>query len=62
MCFFLTPFLGWIRFNSSQKAATIIEAARLAFDELLQMKIDNVELDISTTDLIKEVISIVKRK
>ncbi|KAI9335726.1 Asp-Glu-Ala-Asp/His box polypeptide 57 [Obelidium mucronatum] len=52
---------GWIRFSANHKEAAIIEATRTAFDELLQMKIENPELDVSATDLIREIIALVTR-
>ncbi|ORY45130.1 P-loop containing nucleoside triphosphate hydrolase protein [Rhizoclosmatium globosum] len=53
---------GWIRFAAVHKEAAIIEATRTAFDELLQMKIESPELDVSTTDLVKEIVQLVTRK
>ncbi|KAI8828092.1 P-loop containing nucleoside triphosphate hydrolase protein [Chytriomyces cf. hyalinus JEL632] len=52
---------GWIQFAAGEKEAAVIEATRTAFDELLQMKIENPELDVSTTDLVREIISLVTR-
>ncbi|KAJ3205312.1 ATPdependent RNA helicase [Entophlyctis luteolus] len=42
---------GWIRFAADYQTANTIVATRFAFDELLQMKIDNPELDVSSTRL-----------
>ncbi|KAI8617272.1 hypothetical protein BC830DRAFT_1114343 [Chytriomyces sp. MP71] len=52
---------GWIRFAAQHKEAAVIEATRTAFDELLQMKIENPELDVSATDLVREIVSLVTR-
>jgi ATP-dependent RNA helicase DHX57 len=53
--------IGWIRFKCEPKVSTSIEATRIAFDELLQMKIENPELDVSQTDLVKEIVRLVTR-
>ncbi|KAJ3409007.1 ATPdependent RNA helicase [Chytridiales sp. JEL 0842] len=50
---------GWIRFSASVKASAVIEAIRTAFDELLQLKIENPELDVSSTNLVKEIVRLV---
>ncbi|KAJ3093624.1 ATPdependent RNA helicase [Physocladia obscura] len=52
---------GWIQFAVNNNAAVTIEAARTAFDELLQMKIENPELDVSNADLVKQIVSLVVR-
>ncbi|KAI8827905.1 helicase associated domain-containing protein [Chytriomyces cf. hyalinus JEL632] len=52
---------GWIQFAAGEKEAAVIEATRTAFDKLLQMKIENPELDVSTTGLVREIISLVTR-
>jgi hypothetical protein len=53
---------GWIRFSVKLKDASVIEAVRTAFDELLQMKIENPELDVSKTNLVKEIVRLVTKQ
>ncbi|KAJ3355663.1 ATPdependent RNA helicase [Entophlyctis luteolus] len=47
---------GWIRFAADYQTANTIVATRFAFDELLQMKIDNPELDVSSTRLVRQIV------
>ncbi|KAJ3393662.1 ATPdependent RNA helicase [Entophlyctis sp. JEL0112] len=49
---------GWIRFAADYQTANTIVATRFAFDELLQMKIDNPELDVSSTRLVRQIVQL----
>ncbi|KAJ3195536.1 ATPdependent RNA helicase [Irineochytrium annulatum] len=50
---------GWIRFAATTKTSSIIEASRLALDDLLQMKIENPGLLVSETNLVKAIVSLI---
>ncbi|KAJ3118671.1 ATPdependent RNA helicase [Nowakowskiella sp. JEL0407] len=50
---------GWLQFKAKHKTATIIQSARLAFDELLAAKIENPLLDISDRLLVDVVVQLV---
>ncbi|KAI9357264.1 P-loop containing nucleoside triphosphate hydrolase protein [Zopfochytrium polystomum] len=53
---------GWIHFRATPRAAATLEATRAAFDELLSLKIENPELDVSTTNLVREIVSLVTHR
>ncbi|KAI8853715.1 P-loop containing nucleoside triphosphate hydrolase protein [Chytridium lagenaria] len=52
---------GWIRFAATHRVSSIIEATRIALDDLLQMKIENPQLAIEETRLIKEIVQLITR-
>ncbi|KAJ3299616.1 ATPdependent RNA helicase [Borealophlyctis nickersoniae] len=52
---------GWIRFGAVGKVALVLEASRLAFDELLAAKIADPKIDVSKAGLIEAIVQLVTK-